>query len=255
MEQKLVCNTVKDLLPLYVDKLTSEESNKAINEHIEKCEDCREALNQMTQKLDVDVAPEVNDFKKFLNKSKLSIFYYVMGILAIIAIVTCVIVNIAVELRLSWSLIVVGGIITAYLPAYAAISAGNHKFVKYVAVLNICMFLLLGLIQTVIYNIMGIGSVWLWNIGLPIAALWSAVVWISILCGVIFKTNLFIPLSVLCFLSIPANGLTNVLSGDYHSVEDFTSNFVSNGLADLLLAIVFLIIGIIILFKKNKNKV
>lgn len=255
MEQKLVCDTVKDLLPLYVDKLTSEVSNQSIDEHIAECEDCRAALCQMTQKLDVEVAPEVKDFKKYLNKSKWSMFYYVMGILAIIAIVTCFIVNIAVEVRLSWSLIVVGGIITAYLPAYVAISARTHKFVKSVAALNVCVFLLLWVIQVVVYNIMGIGSVWLWSIGLPIAALWSAIVWISILCNLIFKANPLIALSVFCFLAVPGNGLTNVLSGDYHSMADFTSNFVANGLGDLLVGIVFLIIGVIVAIeKKRKSK-
>ena len=255
MEQKLVCDTVKDLLPLYVDKLTSEASNKSIDEHIAECEDCRAALERMTEKLDVEVAPEVNDFKKYLNKSKWSIVYYVMGILAIIAIITCFIVNMAVELRLSWSLIVAGGIITAYLPAYAAIKSKKHKFVKMVAVFNVCAVFLLILIQAVVYNIMEIGSVWIWSIGLPIALLWSAIVWISILCNLIFKVNPLISLSVLCFLAVPANGLTNMLSGDYHSMADFTENFVSNGLGNLLAAIVFLIIGIIIeLEKKRKTK-
>ncbi|MGN0475510.1 MAG: zf-HC2 domain-containing protein [Acutalibacteraceae bacterium] len=255
MEQKLVCDTVKDLLPLYVDKLTSEASNQSIDEHIAECEDCRAALERMTEKLDVEVAPEVNDFKKYLNKSKWSIVYYVMGILAIIAIITCFIVNIAVELRLSWSLIVVGGIITAYLPAYTAIKSKKHKFIKMVAVFNVCAIFLLILIQAVVYNIMGIGSVWIWSIGLPIALLWSAIVWISILCNLIFKVNPLISLSVLCFLAVPANGLTNMLSGDYHSMADFTENFVANGLGNLLAAIVFLIIGIIIeLEKKRKTK-
>lgn len=254
MEQKLVCDTVKDLLPLYVDKLTSEASNQSIDEHIAACEDCRAALCQMTENLDVEVAPEVKDFKKYLNKSKWSIFYCVMGILAIIAVITCFIVNIAVELRLSWSLIVVAGIITAYLPAYVAISSKSHKFVKSVAALNLCVFLLLGVIQAVVYNIMGIGSVWLWSIGLPIAALWSVIVWISILCNLIFKANPLISLSVLCFLAVPANGLTNMLSGDYQSMADFTSNFVANGLGNLLAAIVFLIIGIIIEVEKKRKK-
>lgn len=254
MEQKLVCDTVKDLLPLYVDKLTSEASNKSIDEHIADCEDCKAELNQMTQKLDVEVAPEVKDFKKYLNKSKWSIVYYVMIALAIIGIVTCVIVNIAVEHRVSWSLIVIGSIITAYLPAYVAVISKKHKFVKCVAALNICTFFLLALIQTVVYNIMGIGSVWLWNTGLPIAALWSAIVWISMLCNLIFKANTLISLSVLCFLTIPGNGLTNVLSGDYHSMADFTSNFVENGLGSLIVGIVFLIVGIIFEIEKKRVK-
>lgn len=252
MEQKLVCDTVKDLLPLYVDGLTSEASNQSIRAHLEGCADCRTALSQMTEQVEVEAAPEVENFKKYLNKSKWSIFYWVMGSLAMIAIITCFIVNIAVELRLSWSLIVLGGIITAYLPAYVAIEAENHKFIKAVAVLNGCVFGLLLLIQAVVYGVMGIGSVWIWRIGLPIALLWSAVVWLSILSHVCFQWNPLLALSVLCFLAVPANGLTNWLAGDYHSMADFTDNFVANGLGDLMIGVVFLIIGLVFRMKRGK---
>lgn len=252
MEQKLVCDTVKDLLPLYVDGLTSEASNQSINAHLNECGDCRTALAQMTEQLEVEAAPEVENFKKYLNKSKLSIFYWVMGIVAIIAVITCIIVNIAVELRLSWSLIVLGGIITAYLPAYVAIEAENHKFIKAVAALNGCVFGLLLLIQAVVYGVMGIGSIWIWRIGLPIVLLWSAVVWLSILCHVCFKLNPLIALSVLCFLAVPGNAVTNWIAGEYHSIADFTDNFVSNGLGDVMMGVVFLVIGLILQIKKQK---
>lgn len=253
MEQKLICDTVRDLLPLYVDKLTSEASNQSIDEHLSQCPSCRTALEQMTEHLTVEVAPEVENFKKYLNKSKWSVFFWVMGILAAIAVITCFIVNIAVELRLSWSLIVVGGIITAYLPAYTAIVSQRHKFVRFVAVLDICVIFLLSLIQAVVYGVMGIGTVWLWNIGLPIALLWSAAVWVSIFSNVVFKLHPLISVAVFCFLACPANGLTNWLSGDYHSMADFNANFVSNGLSNIMTGVVFLLIGII-LQRQNRRK-
>ena len=31
------CEVVRDLLPLYIDKLTSEESNKEIEKHLKNC--------------------------------------------------------------------------------------------------------------------------------------------------------------------------------------------------------------------------
>lgn len=248
MEQKLVCDTVKDLLPLYVDHLTSEASNESIDAHLAGCADCRTALTQMTEQLEVEAAPEVQNFKKYLYKSKWSIFYWVMGSLAIIAIITCFIVNIAVERRLSWSLMVLGGIITAYLPVYVAIEVERHKFIKAVAVLNGCVFGLLLLIQAVVYDVMGIGSMWIWGIGLPIALLWSAVVWVSILCHVCFKLNPFIALSVFCFLAVPANALTNWLA-------NCSDNFVANGLGNLMTGIVFLTIGVMVQMKKGKARV
>lgn len=254
MEQKLVCDTVKDLLPLYVDELTSEASNQSIEAHLAECDVCRTALEQMTEHVEVEAAPEVENFKKYLKKSKLSIFYAVMVVLAFIAVAVCLIVNVAVELRLSWSLIVIGSIITAYLPAYTAITAEKHKFIKAAAVLNGCVFGLLLLIQAVAYGIMEIGSVWIWNVGLPIAALWSAVVWIAIICNVCFNWNLLISLAILCFLAVPGNGLTNWITGNYRSMADFANNYISNGLGDMVMGIVFLIIGFVMQTRKKNSE-
>ena len=39
------CEIVRDLLPLYEDGLCSEESRKAVEEHLKTCEACREALS------------------------------------------------------------------------------------------------------------------------------------------------------------------------------------------------------------------
>jgi len=49
MSEKLSCHIVKDLLPLYADGLTSEESSRDIKEHLEGCEDCRAAFEAMTK--------------------------------------------------------------------------------------------------------------------------------------------------------------------------------------------------------------
>ncbi len=38
---KISCEIIKDLLPLYEDGVCSEESRKVIEEHLEKCEECR----------------------------------------------------------------------------------------------------------------------------------------------------------------------------------------------------------------------
>ena len=43
MEQRLVCDTVRDLLPMYIDHMTSEASNESIEEHVEGCQGCRDA--------------------------------------------------------------------------------------------------------------------------------------------------------------------------------------------------------------------
>ena len=48
MSEKLTCHVVKDLLPMYIDGLTSEETTKDIKEHLAGCEDCRAQHAAMT---------------------------------------------------------------------------------------------------------------------------------------------------------------------------------------------------------------
>lgn len=38
------CRIIKDLLPLYVEQLTSDPSNDLIQEHIKTCQDCSRTL-------------------------------------------------------------------------------------------------------------------------------------------------------------------------------------------------------------------
>lgn len=37
---KITCDVIKDLLPLYVDEVLSEDSNALIEEHLKSCDDC-----------------------------------------------------------------------------------------------------------------------------------------------------------------------------------------------------------------------
>jgi hypothetical protein len=47
MKNDLSCAVVRDLLPSYIDKLTSKETNGAVERHLEGCEECRKVLAVM----------------------------------------------------------------------------------------------------------------------------------------------------------------------------------------------------------------
>lgn len=49
---KIHCNIAKDLMPLYMDDVLSEESKAAVEEHLTECEDCRVYFREM-QKTDL----------------------------------------------------------------------------------------------------------------------------------------------------------------------------------------------------------
>ena len=47
MKEKRDCKIVQDLLPNYIEKLTNEETNKYITEHLNECKDCKKVLKEM----------------------------------------------------------------------------------------------------------------------------------------------------------------------------------------------------------------
>ncbi len=59
---KIECYVVQDLLPQYIEDLTSAETNADIKEHMEKCEQCKEKHNKMTvnMKTETAVTEDVN---------------------------------------------------------------------------------------------------------------------------------------------------------------------------------------------------
>lgn len=56
MKNELSCEVVQDLLPSYVDCLTSDVTNQSIETHIQNCTSCREILNRMKH-------PEISEIK------------------------------------------------------------------------------------------------------------------------------------------------------------------------------------------------
>ena len=49
MKNDLTCEVVQDLLPSYVDGLTSDVSNQAVEQHLKTCENCRKLYREMSE--------------------------------------------------------------------------------------------------------------------------------------------------------------------------------------------------------------
>ena len=45
---KISCDVIRDLLPLYVDEVLSNDSKTLVDEHIEECENCRDELKKLS---------------------------------------------------------------------------------------------------------------------------------------------------------------------------------------------------------------
>ena len=57
--QKLNCEIVKDLSPLYCEDLVSEVSREAVETHLQSCQICEELYRQMREELFTAQMPEV----------------------------------------------------------------------------------------------------------------------------------------------------------------------------------------------------
>jgi hypothetical protein len=69
MKKELKCSIVQDLIPNYIEKLTSYETDQAIQEHLNTCTDCKNLYEQMVVDMSTPVsAPKVE--LKFLKKVK-----------------------------------------------------------------------------------------------------------------------------------------------------------------------------------------
>lgn len=68
---KISCNVIGDLLPLYVDGAVSEDTKKLVEEHLAECEECKKAAEEMGKELVLPVHETVRAAEtSFLQKMK-----------------------------------------------------------------------------------------------------------------------------------------------------------------------------------------
>ena len=66
---KKECKLVQDLLPNYIENLTSDETNKIIEEHLKDCKECQNILSTMKEKITTNTEniekKKINYLKKY----------------------------------------------------------------------------------------------------------------------------------------------------------------------------------------------
>lgn len=83
MKEKRECKLVQDLLPNYVEKLTSEETNNYVEEHLKECEECTRVLESMQKDIKVDIPERDKKAVKFFKKynRKLRTLGIILGVI------------------------------------------------------------------------------------------------------------------------------------------------------------------------------
>lgn len=85
MEHKVPCGIIQDLMPLYVDGLTSKRSNVEIEKHIEECKECKTQYDNMKKQIVCEEKKhqelnerEINYLKKVKNSTHKKVFFGVV---------------------------------------------------------------------------------------------------------------------------------------------------------------------------------
>ena len=245
MERELACEIVKDLLPLYVDEMVSDVSKKSIESHLENCTECNEIYHNMAYHLEMETLPtEVSDIKRFLKKTKKMYLLYGLGGLSFIAILVCLIVDLAVNKGITWSLIAGSSCLFADAFIYALSTCKKNKGCKAMAVISIGVLVLLSVIQITRYYLIGTGTFWLFRYGVPILLLWLCVLWLPVLTRTFLKWNIWDCIALFLFLVIVGNYVTKLITGDYMWEDALhMQGFIGNALGEVIGIIIFGIIG------------
>ena len=195
--------------------------------------------------LEMETPPtEISDVKRFLNKAKKMYLLYGLGCLNFIAILICLIVDLAVNKGISWSLIAESSCLFADAFIYALSTCKKNKGCIAMAVISIGVFVLLSVIQITWYYLIGTGTFWLFRYGVPILLLWLLVLWFPVLTRTFLKWNIWDCIVLFLLLVIIGNYVTKLITGDYMWEDALhMQGFIGNALGEVIGIITFGIIG------------
>lgn len=98
------CNIVKDLLPLYIEELCSEDSREYVEAHLGKCKECKESLEYLKySELCVETVEkkEVNGFKKLeryiSGRILMGYFLFLVAVILGVVILLCTVPQVPKE--------------------------------------------------------------------------------------------------------------------------------------------------------------
>ena len=199
----------------------------------------------MTFHLEMETQPtEVGDVKRFLKKTKKMYLLYGLGGISFIAMLVCMIVDLAVNKGITWSLIVGSSCLFADALLSVLSTCKKNKGCITMAVISIGTFCLLSVIQITRYYLMGTGTFWIFRYGLPILLLWLGILWLPVLARTFLKWNIWDCIALFLLLVIIGNYATKLITGDYVWNDVLRMHdFIGNALGEVIGIILFGIIG------------
>lgn len=147
---KLDCNVIKDLLPLYADRICSEESKQLVEEHLTDCESCSLLLRKMCShevenSLETESADVISRQADFF-KRKSAVIGTVLAGIFMIPVLVCLIVNLATGAALNWFFIVFASLLVAASLSIVPLMMPGHKVLWTFGTFTASLLLLFGVI-------------------------------------------------------------------------------------------------------------
>ena len=97
MKEKKDCKIVQDLLPNYIEKLTEEETNQYVEEHLSDCNECKEVYIKMQKDLKIKEEKrdkrEIKYMKKYNRKLKVMKNFLLFILVALIIVIVAFFIN------------------------------------------------------------------------------------------------------------------------------------------------------------------
>lgn len=172
----------------------------------------------------------------------------------LIGIIACVIVDFALERRLTWSLIVIGGCIVGYLVTAALVFGGKYRVIKMLLVVSILVIPYLYIIERVANYYEPTPIYWVTSFGVPVSLIWLLFIWLLVLIRKITHINVWLMTGIGILFFYFAEGETNSL------VDQLVGKSESIRLSEVfpqiyfIAAGVFLIVGALVWILKGRNK-
>lgn len=144
---KYSCGLIRDLLPLYVDKVCSADSRKAVEEHIFECNECQSLLNDLRngeseEILETEKAEVLSRHSK-KERRKTFIIGIIAAALFMIPVIVCLIVNLAVGHGLDWFFIVLASLGLTASVTVLPMLAVKYRFPVTLCGATACLMLLM----------------------------------------------------------------------------------------------------------------
>lgn len=112
---KLACGLIQDLLPLYQDEVCSEESRRAVEEHLGECADCRQMAERLRDREVDGMLRKERDSVLERHEKKEREKTYMVGMVSagvlLVPTVVCLICNLAIGHGLDWFFIVLSSML------------------------------------------------------------------------------------------------------------------------------------------------